>query len=228
MFGESSQMDAAYPNFLDRHSTKPFIRTQIGGCAYPFIRGTLDYPRELSKTVLEIVPIEAGAVFSFLPSRPYEEVLTKLEQGWYIEAGESARCLVEFIRSQFAEDLMRICILESNTWRRGEGPCRTSPSRIVFLGDEVYYVCMAPDKMENIERAIRESEGGGPWLGIIASVTPQEAEDWMRRTEVSKEELRMAVSKLTSFFVSAWDNEGYLYWQPVPKESRTADVTPSQ
>jgi hypothetical protein len=103
-----------------------------------------------------------------------------------------------------------LCILESTAtsdWYRKFSYPRTTKSR----GSHAFEVIAAHNSdSDHIRTALRDAEGD-VLNGFLTSLPPEiDLDGWVRQPELSRQEAELLANRSAAFFMSIWDNEGYV------------------
>jgi len=193
-----------------------------GLSSFNYIRRQLDLGKSLSKT-LNTIPIEKGKVFSFVPEDTSEVKLYNFGSGGIYPfdrenlkttkiipvRNDSRSLVIDEISAHINADKMNCCIFED--------PIKlpTDPfSDIEFLNfnnEEVYYFFdIENNRYQGIKKALTLSEDY-VFLCVLSSLK-SDIEISYKSGSITGSLLKSLVERVNSFFVKAYDGEGYLLW----------------
>ncbi len=124
---------------------------------------------------------------------------------------------INYILEYLQQDKEHCCLFEEPLGRPLDIWVKRSKIEYVHLGDEMYYFFGNNTKKTTFEDAFKTSEAYY-FLCVLSSLTAEKQNGFSPFSSLSSEELRVFAANAVSFFVRAYDGEGYLEWN---KEAQT-------
>jgi hypothetical protein len=197
-------------------------RDVTGLSAFNYIRRQLDLGKSLSK-ILNAISIEKGKVFSFVPEDTSEAKLYNFDSGGiYTFDGENLKTtkmvpvrndskslVIDEISAHINANKMNCCIFED--------PIKLPIDPLYdieflnFNNEEVYYFFDTENNQyQDIKKALTLSEDY-VFLCALSSLKPDIKISY-KSGSITGSLLEVLVERVNSFFVRAYDGEGYLFW----------------
>lgn len=174
----------------------------------------------LSKSLLE------GKVFTYVPENTPLEFLYRFETGGIypfdrsllqktpalVPVQNDARPVVmEYILKYLHENKERCCLFEEPVGSPSDPWVKNSKMKYVHLNEEMYYFFDKNAKSEEFEDAFMTSEGYY-FLCVLSSLPIDSQDGFAPFNSLNSNQLKNFASNVVSFFVRAYDGEGYLQW----------------
>jgi hypothetical protein len=202
-----------------------------GEVVFAFVRATLSKGRYLSKSIKDL-PIEEGRVFSFVPSGTARDSLYAFESGGlYLPNSKKVRVnlpvpasvvpvcndarppVIEQILMRLNGGKDNFCLFEEPVMWPSDRNLATLGLDYVYIGDEqpFYFFDTAHATAEGIGEAIKVSDDY-IFLCALSSITSSIRSCFAPSKEISPDLLVSFAKNVDTFFVGAYDGEGYLMW----------------
>lgn len=204
------------------------VKQKISGSnVRTYLKNELDKSSKTLSTYVSKLNLDDGEVFALVPQGVSEKSLYEFENGGlYKEAVQSLSHAFNLIPIQnearpFIIDLIynyiegnenNCCLLEETIGSLSDTWVKKSKIEFVYLRDEMfYYFDIKNNEIEKIKEALKKSES---YYSLFALSSYNNEEDSKHRPigEIRPEFLEEFVSNIVSFFVRAYDGEGYLMW----------------
>jgi hypothetical protein len=176
--------------------------------------------RLLSKSLLE------GRVFAYVPENTPSELLFRFETGGIypfdrsllqkkpalVPVQNDARpVVINDILKYLSENIQHCCLFEEPVGKPSDPWVIRSGIKYVHLDNEMYYFFGGDVDSEEFEKAFTTSEGYY-FLCALSSVPVDNQDGFSPFNAVSSNQLKNVAANVVSFFVRAYDGEGYLQW----------------
>jgi hypothetical protein len=174
----------------------------------------------LSKSLLE------GKVFAYVPENTPSELLYRFETGGIypfdrsllqnipalIPVQNDARpVVINDILKYLSVNKEHCCLFEEPVGAPSHPWVENSNMKYVHLNEEMYYFFNKDAKSEEFENAFRTSEGYY-FLCALSSLPIDNQGGFSPFNSLNSAQLKKFASNVVSFFVRAYDGEGYLQW----------------
>jgi hypothetical protein len=208
------------------------ILNVTGDAVFAYLRATLSRGRSLSKSIKDL-PIEEGRVFSFVPSGTTRDSLYAFENGGLYLTNSIEKVRVESSvlgsvvpvsndarPSVIEQILMRInggkdnfCLFEEPVMWPSDPNLAKLGLDYVYIGDEqlFYFFDTAHATAERIGEAIKVSDDY-IFLCALSSLASSIRFCFTPSKEISPDFLVSFAKNVDTFFIGAYDGEGYLMW----------------
>jgi hypothetical protein len=174
----------------------------------------------LSKSLTE------GKVFAYAPENTPSELLYRFETGGIypfdrsllqntpalIPVQNDARpVVINDILQYLRENKQHCCLFEEANAIPSDPWVKQSQMKYVHLNEEMYYFFNEDAQPEEFEDAFKTSEGYY-FLCALCSLPIDNQDGFSPFNSLDSEQLKNFASNVASFFVRAYDGEGYLQW----------------
>jgi hypothetical protein len=202
-----------------------------GTRSFEYIRKQLSRGKTLSSFINTLLPIEKANVYSFVPSETSIENLFQFDSGrlypFNRESLKSANpiipirndsrpLIIEEIQKHINNNSNNCCLFEEPVGVPSDPWVITSGMEYIHLNniEMFYFFDNNNNDVKKIEKAFIASEDY-IFLCALSSLDPTELNDVTSHKEVLLEFLQLFATKITTFFVKAYDGEGYLMWHKI-------------
>lgn len=174
----------------------------------------------LSKSLLE------GKVFAYVPENTPSELLYRFETGGIYPfdrtllqdtpalipvQNDATPVVINDVLKYLHENKEHCCLFEEPVGTPSDPWIKRSRIKYVHLHNEMYYFFDKDAKSEEFEDAFRTSEGYY-FLCALSSLPIDDQDGFSPFNSLNSEQLKNFASNVVSFFVRAYDGEGYLQW----------------
>ncbi len=196
------------------------IRHEFGREAAAYLRSYFDKSVGFGKRLGKLLPrhsIEAGTVSAFVPTDIASARLVDFEKGGLFSSGVGRSAAEPLVRGWLAGRLgipsltPRLLCTEDALMRRSDSVIeRLSGHDLFFCGDDVYWYATE----NSLEDAVLQA--GATWRPDITMVTslPGGLDCIVNRQSIDSHTLAQMAEDAVGIMVGAWDNEGFLLWEP--------------
>jgi hypothetical protein len=206
--------------------------------AVEYIRRQLGQGKSLSKSLLATIDFEKGDIIA-LSSTPFfgpEDILQfdwgghapqavakreriKIGDTSYIAVPKASanKQLVEAIYESL-QNPESICFLENYLAEAHDPWLQGAKSRVITNGSEVYHTIFSADRDKGkIEAAIREWNGPPTSVGALGSMNEKDSGHIASMKTITTGQLTVFAETVQSIFIRAYDGEGYIVWNKLPR-----------
>jgi hypothetical protein len=174
----------------------------------------------LSKSLTE------GKVFAYVPENTPIELLYRFETGGIypfdrsllqnspalVPVQNDARpVVINDILQYLHENKEHCCLFEEANGTPSDPWVKQSQMKYVHLNEEMYYFFDKDAQPEEFEDAFKTSEGYY-FLCALSSLPVEKQESFSPFNSLNTDQLKNFASNVVSFFIRAYDGEGYLQW----------------
>lgn len=196
------------------------IRHDFGPEAAAYLRSYFDKSVGFGKRLGKLLArhnIEAGVVSAFVPANTASDRLVDFENGGLFGSGVGRSAAEPLVRGWLAARLgipsptPRLLCAEDALMRRSDPVIeRLSDHSLFFCGDDVYWYATG----NNLEDPVLQA--GASWRPDITMVTslPGGLDRIQNRQSIDSHTLAQMAEDAVGIMVGAWDNEGFLLWEP--------------
>ncbi len=172
----------------------------------PYIRACLAQGDTVSQYLLDL-PLEQGAVTTFLPPTVNLETITKFEVGGVVAKQQTYVTLANLIGSYFKQNENRVGLFEAI---EQQGDKYLSSLTVPFMThkNEVYYILTNQSYDGAQIMTILQRARSYPFIGILTSALHMAG-----RGQLESDELKELVAQTDYILVGAYDDEGVLIWR---------------
>jgi hypothetical protein len=188
---------------------------------FAYLEKQLDLSGKTFATDLLSRPLTGGKVYAYVPENTAAELLYRFESGGIypterkpglVAVQNNARpVVIEYILKYLQQNNEHCCLFEDALAEPSYPYVKRRGIDYVHLGNEMYYFFSSDAKYESVEVALRFS-GGHYFLCALSSLAIEKQEGFSPLSSVVAEQLKELSSAVVSFFVRAYDGEGYLEW----------------
>lgn len=179
----------------------------------------------LSRNILKL-PLEHGKVFAFVPKETSNEALFRFESGglYVVDRtlltnpivvpvqNEGVPFIVSIIHEFLKLDICNCSIFEEPNAKPSDPIIINSGREYVSIKEEIFYFLNSDNNnVKEIEQVLMRSEAYY-LLGVLGSLDYRINANFKPFERITAELIKMIVDNINSFFVSAYDHEGYLMW----------------
>jgi len=194
--------------------------------AFAYVQEQLDLSGKTLANQLLSTSLLEGKVFTYVPENTPSELLYRFEtSGIYpfersllqnipalVPVQNDARPVVmEDILKYLHENKEHCCLFEEPVGRPSDPWVKNSKMKYVHLNDEMYYFFDKDPKSEEVKDAFRTSDGYY-FLCVLSSLRIDDQCGFSPFNSLNSDRLKDFASNVVSFFVRAYDGEGYLQW----------------
>jgi hypothetical protein len=194
--------------------------------AFNYLRKQLDMGISLSQCISKL-PLENGSVYSFVPEDVSDEVLYNFEFGgvypFDIEKAKATRLslvqndartiVLSEIQNYLDESEVNCCIFEEPNASPDFPWVKTSGMEYVHLNNQEMFFFF--DKENNDKEKVRDAFTTSEvyiFLCVLSELNKEEISQFAAFKEIRIDALELFTKNMKSFFVRAYDGEGYLMW----------------
>jgi hypothetical protein len=194
--------------------------------SFAFVRSQLDKGTTLSSCI-NMLSIEKGELFAFVPAETSEDALFKFESGGIYSyedelnkkqtviriKNESKPLVMREIELHLTSSTNNCCLFEDSLAIPSDAWVGTSQVKYVhFQSKEMFYFFdNTSSDQEEINEAFKQSESH-VFLSALSSLGSNDRAAFSAYKEVTLIQLELFAKNISSFFVNAYDHEGYLMW----------------
>lgn len=200
-----------------------------------YIKEKLRVGHALSNAILSICHLELGSVVTFMPAGVSLEQAHEFTTGGKVPAPDPStwvslpeggvavpipstmdlipRKVHEYLRA----DPNRIWVFEDFNASPSDPAMKGIRSRYVSFRNEVYYPLDGNSDEEAIREAADLAFSFVSFIGVGATLSPQDVERLSRVNELEERDLQLLVSGMDLLSVGAYDGEGFLLWRGSPR-----------
>jgi hypothetical protein len=183
----------------------------LGAEAQAYLEGELSRGYSLSEVLLHTVRSNIGRVFAYLPAAVDTKHLVDFQNGFLMNANITLDLFADMVQHELQARRDRLFIIESPCSRSDAWLLRRK-SRVKFFGEHVYHICTSIDAPDAIGMAIREAYSPAWLVSAIVTLGQPLPLLWLDDEELSRDELTTLGNNASHVIVSAWDDEGFIYW----------------
>ena len=196
--------------------------------AYKYIKGQLEKGGKSLSNLLSGLPLENGKVFSFVPEQASEnsisnfssgglypldkEVILKSENELVPIQNDARPYVLSIIKSYLIADAENCCLFEDPYAIIKDAMNGYLELEYISCNGEIYYF-FGNNKLdtESLEASFKTSEGYY-FTCILSSLEIRKHQAFSPFRVVSQIDLYELLNSINSFFVRAYDGEGYMLW----------------
>ena len=194
--------------------------------SFAYVRSQLDKGNTLSGCI-NMLPIEKGELFAFVPDGTSENLLFKFESGGIYSyedelnakqtviriKNESKPLVMREIELHLTSSINNCCLFEDSLAIPSDAWVVTSQVKYIhFQNKEMFYFFDNNFRdQEEIDEAFKQSESH-VFLSALSSLGSNERAGFSPYKEVTVIQLELFTKNISSFFINAYDHEGYLMW----------------
>jgi hypothetical protein len=194
--------------------------------AFDYLQEQLYLSGKTLANQMMLTSLTAGKVFAYMPENTPLEILCRFETGGIYPfdrsllqnkpalvpvQNDSRPVAINYILQYLQDDKKHCCLFEEPLGRPSDPWVKNSKIKYVRLGDEMYYFFSNNAKKATFEDAFKTSEAYY-FLCVLSSLTAEKQNGFSPFSSLSSEQLRYFAANVVSFFVRAYDGEGYLEW----------------
>ncbi len=195
--------------------------------SFKYLRSQLNIGGKALSNYINMLPIESGKVFSFVPKGTSEKSLYEFEKGglYFFDKellkqvpplvpiqNEARPLLISTVYNYLNSGMENCCIFEEPIALPSDPWVKNSMIKYVHINNEMFYFFDNKNKdIKEIDRAFKASEAHY-FLCALSSFNTFEHDKFISFKEITIELIKEVVDNLNSFFVRAYDGEGYLMW----------------
>jgi hypothetical protein len=194
--------------------------------AFDYLQEQLDLSGKTLANQLMAKSLTEGKVFAYVPENTRSELLYRFETGGIYPFDRSllqnspalvpiqndARpVVIDHIVQYLQQSKEHCCLFEDATGAPSDPWVKRSGIKYVHIDDEMYYFFGSHVQMATVEEALKTSEGYY-FLCVLGSLPAEKQKGFSPFTSLNIEQLKDFSSNVVSFFVRAYDGEGYLEW----------------
>jgi hypothetical protein len=200
-----------------------------GLAAFKYLRKQLDMGISLSQSVNKL-PIEDGEVYSFVPVGTSDEALYNFEFGGIypfdkdelkstqlsLVRNDARPVVLNEIQSYIIENEENCCIFEEPNASPDFPWVKASRMEFIHLNNEemFFFFDKKNSAIEKVKEAFNTSEAY-IFLCALSTLNISEHAQFEAFKEITIASLELFVKDIRSFFVRAYDGEGYLMWSKI-------------
>jgi hypothetical protein len=199
--------------------------------AFVYLKKHVSLSGKTLASYIELLPLENGKVYSFVPENIPEKELYNFDDGvlypydkttsnnvihqpngsLLVPIQNHAEPIVIDLIIDYLHSENHCCLIEEATSQPSDPCVKNSQLKYLFLQNEMYYFFNQEVNEKEFKEAFRTSQA---WyfLCTLSILSPEEQNHFKPYKELSVELIKTYVASLNSFFVRAYDNEGYLQW----------------
>lgn len=198
-----------------------------GTAALNYVKQELSRGGILSDCINEL-PLANGAIYAFVPAKASDSNLYDFESGGIYPVDEKlleerpgstpiqndARpFVIEIIQQYLTSDEVNSCLFEDPLSLTTDPITAASPLDYVYLsGGQIFYFFNSHQNDTSIIlKALKTSEAH-TFLCTLSSLDIALQNEFLKHKEISLSLLEKFTAGVSSFFVKAYDHEGYLMW----------------
>lgn len=170
--------------------------------------------------------LKEGKVFAYVPENTAFELLYRFDSGgiypldksllqnrpaFVTVQNDSRPVVINYILQYLRQNKRHCCMLEEPVRSPSDPSVKRSAIKYLLIEKEMYYFFGNHVQSEKFENAFRTSEGYY-FLCALSSLPAQEQNSFSPFSSLSSEQIKDFASNVVSFFVRAYDGEGYLQW----------------
>ena len=148
---------------------------------------------------------------------PFNKSLLKNSPALVPIQNDARPVVIKYILQYLQENENHCCFFEDATWAPSDQWVKHSKIKYFHLDEEMYYFFGNDAETETFEDAFKRREGYY-FLCALSSLRAKKQNGFSPFSSLSSEQLDDFASNVISFFVPAYDGEGYLQWR---KEGQT-------
>lgn len=198
--------------------------TGIGAAKY--ISGQIELGWKHLSILLRNIDLDNGKIFAYVNDTISDSALHNFDRGdpdlfekQIAEAdsdlipieNDSNDLLVDLIYEYVNFSVFNCCILEEPVGRPSDPYILKSSIKFVNIEDEMFYFLNKMSSENEIEEVYLRSEGFY-FLCVLTTLDLQFQKEFIPYSNIANDLLKRSVENVTSFFVQAYDGEGYLRW----------------
>lgn len=197
-----------------------------GSKAFKYLAEQLSLGGKTLSNCINLLPIQGGKIYAFVPENTLEEQLFNFEAGGIYPnnmklsktanlipiPNEARPVLINIISNYLSITEENCCIFEESNAKPSDPWISKSKIEYVYKDEEIFY--FFDEKNANnilLERAIRVSDGYY-FLFALGSINIEDHVRFTPFAAIKFELLKIFSERINSFFVKAYDGEGYLMW----------------
>jgi len=195
--------------------------------SYKYLRSQLKIGGKTLSNLINILPLENGKIFAFVPEGIPEKSLYEFDKGglYFFDKellkntpalvpvqNDARSVLIRNLHEYLDLKKENCCIFEEPIALPSDPFIKNSEIEYVHINDEMFYFF---DKKNNDAKKIEKSFTGSEahyFLCALSTLNFEEHFEFAPFKKITTELLEKVVANLTSFFVRAYDGEGYLMW----------------
>ncbi|ANE51010.1 hypothetical protein [Flavisolibacter tropicus] len=194
--------------------------------AFAYIQEQLDISGKTLANQLLSKSLLKGKVFTYVPENAPSELLYRFETGGIypfdrsllqntpalVPVQNDARpVVINDILQYLRQNKEHCCLFEEAHGKPTDPWVEPSQMKYVYLNDEMYYFFNKDAEPQEFEDSFRTSEGYY-FLCALSSLPIDSQNGFSSFNSLNSEQLKSFASNVVSFFVRAYDGEGYLQW----------------
>jgi hypothetical protein len=194
------------------------VRHDFGGVGIAYVRRYLECNREFGKllgvSLLERFDLGRGSAWAFVPEAAETELgprLTEFEHGWVDpKADPSWRpTFDEWLRSVQRPTVPMVVVYEDALAKPSDAFLQSTDRKHVSYDESVFFWDNAAAGGPAVERLL----GGATWNPDVAILAPT-AQPELSQRAFGIEAITELAEHAAAVAVGAWDDQGFIVWQP--------------
>jgi hypothetical protein len=201
-----------------------------GTNSFNYLRNQLRMGSKTLSVSLDKLPLENGKLYSFVPKNVSEKALYDFENGGLYDLDENSQILTNssllvpipngarpVVKNSIIEYLKssneNCCMMEEPSGQPSDPWVKKSNIEYVNIRDEMYYYFDSTNyNQDNLTEAFLTAEGYY-FLCVLSALNKDDRDRLTSIKEIGSQIIQNVVNNVSSFFVSAYDHEGYLMWE---------------
>lgn len=194
-------------------ATQDFDRVLLGPEALSYMVSSLSQGRTLSRLVAKATDFTRGPLFTLVPPSAALLSTTDFGRGGILKASDSEAAAIAAIRQVLTSARDGVFVAEHPAGHCSDPSVQTKLGKRFCFGEEVYFFAESSTNALGLQQVLRN---GRSWLNsTFISRRPSEFESQLGSMEVSLETLTALAQSVVLCGISAWDGEGYIFWESV-------------
>jgi hypothetical protein len=202
-------------------------RTEVtGGKAFEYCREQVNLSGKTLANAILNLPIENGKVYSYVPENTPTEILFRFSSGGVYPFDKSLLqsspalvpvqndaepIVINTIIKYLNSNTEHCCLFEEPSGFPSDPWVEKEKIRFIHIGQEMFYFFNNDANKEEFEEIFKISQGYY-FLCALSSLVQNQQSYFITYREISSENIRSFTDNLSSFFVRAYDGEGFLEW----------------
>jgi hypothetical protein len=200
--------------------------------AFAYLKKHVNSSGKTLANYVELLLLENGKVYSFVPENTPEKELYYFEEGvlypydtntfnnaihqpdgsLLVPIQNDAESIVIDLIIDYLHSENHCCLIEEATAEPSDPWVKNSQIKYSFFKNEMYYFFNQEVNEKEFKEAFKTSQA---WyfLCTLSVLSPEEQNNFNHYKELSVELIKSYIEGLKSFFVRAYDGEGYLQWE---------------
>jgi hypothetical protein len=194
--------------------------------AFTYLRGQLELSGKTLANLLLNQLLKAGKVYAYVPDGTSSELLFMFNSGGLypfekelfrrppilIPVKNNARPVVmNLVQQHVRSSKDNCCLFEEPVWEPSDSWLKQSNTEYIYLGKEMYYFFGGNELDLDFQKAFGTSEGYY-FLCVLSTLDSGHQQEFSPFSSITSDLITYFVSNMSSFFIRAYDGEGYLQW----------------